>query len=115
LTAGYYATGDLIPLIPGDPGVFKALADNKSNAPPCWLPDSFDGVEWQSKLDQQIEGIAHFGHVEGYEHEISISTLRSLERAGLFNPETGEFNGDIRAWMQWDRENGTEPHGRKVA
>jgi hypothetical protein len=33
------------PQLLGDPGVFKALADRKTDDPPCWQPASFDGIE----------------------------------------------------------------------
>jgi hypothetical protein len=41
-------------LLPGDPGVFKALADKKANAPPCWIPDAFHGIEVASEIDSYI-------------------------------------------------------------
>ena len=109
ITEGYNTTGDLIPLLPGDPGVFKTLADKQTNAPPCWLPDSFDGIEWLCGLDEHIEGLDYGG-------EISHDILRSLARAGLLNLETGMFRfqqdaASVRAWKKWHRENGTEPHG----
>jgi len=111
-TAGYHTTGDLIPLLPGDPGVFQALVDKKTNASPCWLPAAFDGIEWDSKLHHKL-----VREYSGFETDIPAATWQSLARAGLFNPETGEMMwhwqdaASTRAWRKWHLENGTEPHG----
>jgi hypothetical protein len=45
LAAGSYTTGDLIPLVPGERGVFRALRGTTADNPPCWNPSAFDGIE----------------------------------------------------------------------
>ena len=102
-SGGTYTTGDLIPLRPGDPGVFKALADKKSSAPPCWLQTSYDGIEINNAVASNItEGCA------------SHYVMTSLYHAGLMDRETRlvDYNADsIARWAAWEQQNNIEPNG----
>jgi hypothetical protein len=47
---GSFTTGSFIPLLPGDPIVFKDLEDIKEKASACWEPTCHDGMEIGSPL-----------------------------------------------------------------
>jgi hypothetical protein len=95
-------------LLPGDPGVFKALASKKTNAPPCWDPSSFSGIEVASAADSMVN------HLGDEPNNARGAMMFSLEAAGLYDFDTGEFtdgfdNPDDEDWSAWKAENGMAP------
>lgn len=107
---GSFTTGALIPLLPGDPGVFKSLRIKARNVYPCWYPTSFQGMEERDALWCLL--------ADGHDHH---GMLKSLYAAGLVVPEDHDGFGDVEfvpgfddpedvRWNEWKRDNGMHPN-----
>jgi hypothetical protein len=116
-----HTTDPLIPLLPGDPRVFKTLAQKKGADKPgqvCWHPSMHDGLEMVSKL----ESILYDG--PSVRVPVPEAIKASLARAGLFVPkrETKQMFGRSNPgyytpkktpaqqakWRKWEVENDVE-------
>lgn len=103
---GTHTTGPLIPLLPGDPGVFPELGQMRKTSKveaASWHPAAFDGVEIESDLDFMLCWAGEFGP------EVPSYVLDSLDRAGLDIQETPKWEPECKArWEEWEREVGVD-------